>query len=706
MAMDELVKVFMEESEDEIRELEAGLIRLEENHEDEDTINRVFRAAHTIKGSAGLVGFENVSNFTHSIENILDRIRNKDLNITKKLVSTLLSSVDLLKRMIAASSEGEEINSNEIEAITQTLKRFTGPSKFPGRNQGGEDKIKNKSGDKVLSIGMKFRTDILATGQDPLMLIQELKDLGDIIESRAYIDTIPDFYNLIPTNCYTSWDITLRTQRTIADINNVFIFVLDENDITINDISALYREGVDLTLAEKPIGEILVEKGMVKQSDVQEALKAHKTTGQALVEKGVVAKELVEKMALAQSQSRKIAKSSTIRVDTDKLDKLVNLVGEMVISVARMSQCASEVNNEAITRSLQGAIASLERISRDLQEQVMRVRMVPVEGTFNRFRRVVRDLSYEVGKKIEIRMEGTETELDKNVIEQISDPLKHMIRNSIDHGIELPEERRSLGKPETGTIWLKAYQREGNIFIEISDDGRGIDKKKVLTKAIDKGLAESGRAYTDKEIYDMLFIPGLSTADKVSELSGRGVGMDVVKRNIEDLRGSVDIQTEIGQGSTFRIKLPLTLAIIDGMMVKVGSEVLTIPLSVIDKSVRPSRAEIKTVEGRGELVDIRGNYIPLVRLYQLFSLPSQRTDPTEALVVVLHGSHNRFGILVDDVLGQTQAVIKSIDKNFKKIEGTSGATILGNGRVSLILDVHSIERMAFKMADLSKKAWA
>ncbi len=694
MAMDELVKVFLEESEDEIRELEAGLIKLEENHDDDDTINRVFRAAHTIKGSAGLVGFENVSNFTHSIENILDRIRNKDLVITKKLVSTLLSSVDLLKRMISASSEGEEIESSEIEAAAQTLKRFTGSSKSGDKVQEPAGKGAGSS-DKVLSISMKFRPDILSTGQDPIMLIQELKDLGEIIESRAYVDSIPDFYNLIPINCYTAWDITIRTRRSITDINNVFIFVMDENDISVRDISALYKEGIDLTLAEKPIGEILVEKGIVKEADVQEVLKEHKSTGQALVEKGVVAKDIVEKMALAQSQSRKIAKSSTIRVDTDKLDKLVNLVGEMVISVARMSQCASEVNNEGVTRSLQGAIASMERISRDLQEQVMRVRMVPVEGTFNRFRRVVRDLSYEVGKKIEIRMEGTETELDKNVIEQISDPLKHMIRNSIDHGIETPDERRNLGKPEVGTIWLKAFQREGNIFIEISYDGYCMDKKKVLQKAIDKGLAEAGRTYSDKEIFEMLFAPGLSTAEKVSELSGRGVGMDVVKRNIEDLRGSVEIQSEMGRGSTFRVKLPLTLAIIDGMMVKVGSEVLTIPLSVIDKSVRPSRTEIKTVEGRGELVDIRGDYLPLVRLYQLFSLPSQKIDPTEALVVVLHGSRNRFGILVDDVLGQTQAVIKSIDKNFKKIEGTSGATILGNGRVSLILDVHSIERMAF-----------
>ena len=543
---------------------------------------------------------------------------------------------------------------------------------------------------------MKFRPDILATGQDPIMLIQELKDLGEIIESRVYADAIPDLYNLVPTTCYTSWDIIIRTSRPMSDVNNVFIFVMDENEISVADISSQYKEGVDLTLAEKPIGEILVEKGLVTESDVEEALKEHKTTGQALVEKGKVSRDAVEKMALAQSQSRKITKSSTIRVDTDKLDKLVNLVGEMVISVARMSQCASDIADMALSRSLQGAISALERISRDLQEQVMRVRMVPVEGTFNRFRRVVRDLSFELGKKIEIKMSGTETELDKNVIEQISDPLKHMIRNSIDHGIEMPEERRRIGKSEIGIIWLKAFQREGNIFIEISDDGKGIDKKRVLAKAVEKGQAEAGKSYTDKEIFDMLFAPGLSTSENVSELSGRGVGMDVVKRNIEDLRGSVEITSEEGKGSTFRIKLPLTLAIIDGMMVKIGTEVLTIPLSVIDKSVRPSRTEIKTVEGKGELVDIRGDYLPLVRLYQLFNLPSVKIDPTEALVVVLHGEQNRFGILVDDVLGQMQAVIKSIDKNFKKIEGTSGATILGNGKVSLILDVYSIERMAFR----------
>jgi two-component system chemotaxis sensor kinase CheA len=693
--MDELVKIFLEESEEEIRELETGLMRLEDDSGDDETINRVFRAAHTIKGSAGLVGFEQVSNYTHTLENILDRIRKNDLVVTKKLISGLLEGVDFLKKMIASETEGVPVGQDEVDDSLKRLKRFMGMQGAPGGEPVQAQAPAGKASERVFSIHMKFRPDILSTGQDPIMLIRELKDMGEIMESRAFTEEIPGFYELAPTTCYTSWETILKTKRSYTDIKNVFIFVMDENEISITDISSQYKEGVDLSLADKPIGEILVEKGLVTETDVVEALKEHKTTGETLVEKGKVTREAVEKMAMAQSQSRKVAKAATIRVDTEKLDKLMNLVGEMVISVARVSQCASDITESSISKPLQSATQSLERISRDLQEQVMRVRMVPVEGTFNRFRRVVRDLSFELGKKIEIKMSGTETELDKNVIEQISDPLKHMIRNSIDHGIESPEERRRLGKPEVGTIWLRAFQREGNIYIEISDDGKGIDRKKVLAKAVEKGIAEAGRTYSDKEIFEMLFAPGLSTTDRVSELSGRGVGMDVVKRNIEELRGGVEIFSEDNKGSTFRVKLPLTLAIIDGMMIRVGDEILTIPLAMIDKSVRPAPSEIKTVEGKGELVDIRGDYLPLVRLYDLFGLPSEKTDPTDALVVVLQGMENRFGILVDDVLGQTQAVIKSIDKNFKKIDGTSGATILGNGRVSLILDVHGIERMAF-----------
>jgi len=696
MANDELIQVFIEESEEELREMENGLIRLEEDQSDAETINRVFRAAHTIKGSAGLVGFDNVSNFTHTIENILDRIRNQDLKITKKLITELLEAVDLLKRLVSASIEGNQINASELEACTTKLKRFSGQAGSQvNKNETNQVKSKAENEQKTYKISLKFRPDLFATGQDPLMLIHELSENGTILKTDLKTGSIPDIYNLSPTVCYCQWELVLRTTRPLSDIQNIFVFVVDENEISIKDISDQYKDGVDLSLAEKPIGEILVERGIVRDEDVYNTLKEHKTTGQALVEKGVAPRDVVEKVAREQSESRKVAQAATIRVDTDKLDKLVNLVGEMVISVARMAQLVSEASQENRGSGLMNASSALERISRDLQEQVMRVRMVPVEGTFNRFRRVVRDLAFDQGKKIELKMSGTETELDKNVIEQIGDPLKHMIRNSIDHGIEAPEERRSKGKSETGVIWLKAFQQEGNIYIEITDDGRGINKEKVLQKAISKGLASADIAYSDKEIFEFMFAPGLSTADKVTELSGRGVGMDVVKKNIEDLRGEVEVISEPERGSTFRVKLPLTLAIIDGMMVKVGSEVLTIPLSVIDRSVRPSQAEIRTVEGKGELVEIRGDYIPLVRLYEIFNLPADKLDPTEALVMVLQSADERFGILVDDVMGQTQAVIKSVDKNFRKVEGTSGATILGNGRVSLILDFYGIRRLAF-----------
>ena len=390
--------------------------------------------------------------------------------------------------------------------------------------------------------------------------------------------------------------------------------------------------------------------------------------------------------------AKPVLHTATIRVETDKLDKLVNLVGELVIGVARVNQLAERSGGE----ELGSAVEALDHISRDLQEQVMRVRMIPVEGTFNRFQRVVRDLAGEMGKKIRLEMSGTETELDKNVIEQIADPLKHLIRNSADHGLEMPAARVAAGKPEMGTIWLRAYQQEGKIFIEVADDGAGINRQRVLSKAVERGLVASGAQLSDSEAFGLMFQPGFSTAEKVTEVSGRGVGLDVVRQNIEALRGSVEVESKPGMGTTFRIKLPLTLAIIDGMTVSVGAEILTMPLLSIVESLRPKAAEVQTVEGRGELISVRGEYLPLVRLHEVFGLPTERKDPTQALVVIIESVGRRFGVLVDDILGEQQAVIKSLEQNYQKVEGVAGATILGDGRVSLILDIHGLEKMAFK----------
>ncbi len=393
------------------------------------------------------------------------------------------------------------------------------------------------------------------------------------------------------------------------------------------------------------------------------------------------------------NSAHRINVASTIRVETEKLDKLMNLVGELVIGVARVSQLARGGDEE-----MAGAVEALEHISRDLQEQVMRVRMIPVEGTFKRFQRVVRDLAAELGKKIRLEMSGTETELDKNVIEQIVDPLKHLIRNSADHGIEPPEERVRLGKPEEGTIWLRAYQREGKIVIEVADDGRGIDVNKVYAKAVERGLVQPGVQLSDAEIFSFMFLPGFSTAERVTEVSGRGVGLDVVKQNIESLRGSVEVESELGRGTVFRIKLPLTLAIIDGMAVRLGEEILTVPLLSIVETIRPRREDVKTVEGRGELIQVREEFIPLVRLHEVLELPAEKDDPAQALVVIIESVGRRFGVLVDDILGEQQAVIKSLEQNYKKVDGIAGATILGDGRVSLILDIHGLETLAFGKA--------
>ncbi len=392
------------------------------------------------------------------------------------------------------------------------------------------------------------------------------------------------------------------------------------------------------------------------------------------------------------ASSKPVMQASTIRVETDKLDKLVNLVGELVIGVARVNQLSEGSGGE----DLGGAVEALDHISRDLQEQVMRVRMIPVEGTFNRFQRVVRDLAGEMGKKIRLEMSGAETELDKNVIEQIADPLKHLIRNSADHGLERPAARLAAGKAETGTIWLRAYQQEGKIFIEVSDDGAGINRDRVWTKAVERGLAPAGAQLSDSEVFGFMFQPGFSTAETVTEVSGRGVGLDVVRQNIEALRGSVEVESRPGAGTTFRIKLPLTLAIIDGMTVSVGEEIITMPLLSIVESLRPKAAEVRTVEGRGELISVRGEYLPLVRLHEVFDLPTERKDPTQALVVIIESVGRRFGVLVDDILGEQQAVIKSLEQNYQKVEGVAGATILGDGRVSLILDIHGLEKLAFR----------
>ena len=693
-----LYEIFAEESRELVVSLENDLLELENDFQNEELINDIFRSVHTIKGSSGMVEYDILSDFAHEFEDVLSRVRSKELKVTKALISLFLEAVDVLKKLI--ETEQKKVTDDillDIAKVKEALQKYRG---IETEKQTSVVIKNDKNSEKYIEIIMKLAPNIFFMGTDPLMLLKEIEENGEIIRIKCDYDVIPELENLKFESLYLSWTIILKTSKPFSDIENIFIFVMDdENTIKLNDVSERFVNGVDIEYADKKIGEILEEEGLINEKDFEAVLKEQKKAGEILVAQNKIDETSMSQVLKKQEESKKQVSSSSIRVNTDKLDKLVNFVGEMVISVARMTQLISDFHERFkgnINRDLDDTIESLERISRDVQEQVMRVRMVPVGPTFKRFKRMVRDTAMELGKKIDLLTEGTNTEVDKNIIEHIADPLKHLIRNSVDHGIESPEERINAGKPVEGSIWLRAYQQEGKIVIEVEDDGHGIDSEKVLQKAIEKGLYKGGDI-TENEIYSFIMMPGFSTAETVTDISGRGVGMDVVRKNIEDLRGNIEIFSEKGSGTLFRIKLPLTLAIIDGMKVSVGEEILTIPLLSIVEAIRlPSKDIVKTIEGKGELIEFRNQYLPFIRLYEIFNLETKIKEPKDSVVMIIEENNKTFAVMVDDVIGQQQAVIKSMEANYKQIDGISGATILGNGNVSLILDVHGLEKLIFE----------
>lgn len=704
MDQEQLLRIFVTESEELLGDLEQGLVALEDGSRDPDIINRVFRAAHTIKGNAGMANVEELVRFSHVMENVLDLVRAEKLAVSSDLITVLLACVDCLRDLVSAVDAGTEVVLTPAhEAVLERLRPFipaAGASKTAGAG------ATEQSGPRVFEVDMRFREDIFETGQDPGLLVHELHDIGEVISVAADISKVPPLDALDPCSFHIGWKALVRTEQGRAAVDSVFVFVADENQISISDVTSTHHNGVDIQAADKKIGELLVEAGAVREKDIAAALSQQRRLGDMLVEQGTVKKEVLQKVLSKQETARKARQASSIRVDTDKLDRLVNLVGELVIAVAQVNQKTRDA--QATQDAILGSVEALEQISRDLQEQVMTVRMVPVKETFDRFKRAVRDLATELGKYVVLDTSGTETELDKNVIEQLVDPLKHMIRNCVSHGIEMPAERIASGKSDTGRIQLRALQREGNIFIEVSDDGRGIDPDAVLDKARAKGMIPEGKTLTQKEVFDLLFEPGFSTAAQVNEVSGRGVGLDVVKRNIQELRGSVEVESDVGKGTMFRIRLPLTLAIIDGMNVRVGRETVTIPLLSVVELLEPHADVIKTVEGKGEVVDVRGEVLPMLRLGHVFDFGVERYHDRDAKVVVVENEGHKFGMLVDKVVGMEQAVIKPLDRSFmlfgrieddyERPEGIAGATILGDGSVGLILDVGGIERMAFGAA--------
>lgn len=689
----ELKDIFFEEANEIVQLLEQDILLLE-NNEDEELINEVFRSVHSIKGSAAFVGFENISSFTHKMESVLDLVRKGTVKIDIELINILLKGLDIVKRML--TNPDEEIDEDtEIREVIIEFSKY-----LPGFKEGfledADKATKEQKKDKYYRIGLNFSNDIFEIGIDPLILIDELVSKGELIECNINTCDIPDIYKIDPYLFYMIGNLVIKSKVSKKEIEDIFIFVMDNSNILIEEVKE-----EELHSEDKKLGEILVDKGIVKDVDIEEALSKQPKIGELLIQEGKVTPTQVEKIINQQQESRKVKEATTVRVDTHKLDKLINLVGELVINQARVAQIAS--NKEKIdTIELSSAAQGLDRITRDIQECIMKSRMLPIESTFNQFHRMVRDLAIEQGKDIELNIKGKETELDKTLIELINDPLKHMIRNSVDHGIETKEERKATNKPITGIITLNAYHEAGNIVIEVSDDGKGLKKEEILEKAREKGLIGKDKEISEEEIYKLIFLPGFSTTETVSEISGRGVGMDVVRNNISKLRGNIEIYSKEGEGTTFKVILPLTLAIIDGMLVKVGEELYIIPLLSIVESIRPKKSEVKNVNVESEVVNIRGEYVPLIRLYELFGIETEYKEPSEALVVIVSSGKNKVCMLVDDIIGQQQAVIKSLEENYKEIKGLSGATILGDGKVAMILDINAIVKIAATSESLVK----
>lgn len=676
-------KVFFEESFEGLQIMENGLLSMEPGIPDDEQINAIFRAAHSIKGGAGSFGFAAVSEFTHHLETLLDDMRSGRRAITATDVDVLLQAVDCLDSMLRACQSGDPLDQDKIVRNQQALEslQHTSPSPEPGAGSSPlvfapHDPVTNGEGWQIVFTPHR---DIFATGNDPLRIIRELDELGSL-SVEADVRFLPGLEDYNPEECFLSWNLKLEGTVNRSQIEDIFAWVEDDCDMVIRPLSELNQP--------------LPSQSPGQEADSRPALPA---TAPLTTESPSTLPQTPTTPARARTEPDPKSASgvpASIRVDTQKIDQLINLVGELVITQSMLSMLGENFAMDRLEQ-LQSGLVQLERHTRDLQESVMNIRMLPISFVFNRFPRMVFDLSAKLGKRVELKVSGEQTELDKTVIEQIADPLVHLIRNSLDHGVEPPDERRLLGKPETGLVTLNAYHRGGSIVIEVADDGRGLNARAILDRAVQRGLVDADAVLSPQQIHELIFAPGFSTAEQVSDISGRGVGMDVVRKNIESLGGNIIIQTEAGKGSSFLIHLPLTLAILDGQTIAVGDETYIVPLVSIIESIRLAPDQINRLAGKGETLHLRDEYLPIVRLHEVFNIRSVRsTRLTEGLVVVVEGLGGRCGLFVDNILGQQQVVIKSLEDNYRKVPGISGATILGDGSVALILDIPGLMHLS------------
>lgn len=717
--IDKFRETFREEAEELLTQLEEILLELEIRPDDSELINAAFRAVHTIKGSAGMFGFEKAGRFTHDLENLLDACRAGLRRVDSLVINLSLRARDKIRSMLAeedstgpfdeeaqalmadfrAAVEAGQPNSPSGESAPASLDQagqailateMVSPSLPPsGRTVdsalfGASEAESGTSREESFRVVFEPGADIFLNGTKVLRLLEELAGLGTLI-AIPVVENIPSLETLDPERCYVSWNAILTTRAGVDAIRDVFIFVEGTSKVHIEALDIPEEDGG----SQKRVGEMLLERGLVRPEELGQALKSQKRLGEVLVEQKILKPSELESVLVEQNHIKKTQEhqhdtsAQSVRVASAKLDQLVDLVGELVTLQARLASSTAGLGDAALS----GMAEQLERLVSQLRDNAMSVRMMPIGSTFNKFRRVVRDLSSELGKDVELLTEGAETELDKTVIERLNDPLVHVIRNSLDHGIELPEARRAAGKNTRGRVCLKASHSGAYVVIQVSDDGKGLDLEAIKHKATERGLIAPGESLSEAEAGLLIFKAGFSTATKVTSVSGRGVGMDVVKREIDSLGGSVSVASTPGKGSTISLQIPLTLAIIEGLLVRVADEHFVVPLSSVEACVELPE-DMKTSGNGGALLGYRGDLLPYVELRQVFDI--RGPVPPFRQVVVVNSQEYKAGFVVDAVIGDYQTVIKPLGRMFKDISGISGATILGDGTVALIIDCNRL----------------
>ncbi len=694
-------EAFREEARELLAELESALLELEQFPDDMDTVGRVFRAMHTIKGSGAMFGFDDIATFTHGIETVYDLVRNGKITVKKELINLTLSACDQIRKMVESSSDADlchvcDADHGEMEQLTAAFDVYLGGQDVPHQEKhrecnGGAVRAGSEvSGETTYRVRFRPARDLYKTGTDPALLMNEIHEIGPCCVV-AHTEEIPFLDEIDPESCYTYWDVILSSSSGIDTIRDVFIFVEDSSDLAISAIDE--TEGADGQPGYKKLGEILTERGDLKAEQLEAVLASRMKIGEMLIKAGMVVESKVASALVEQQHIREVHQArqekeyrASIRVPVERLDGLVNMVGELVTLQSRLTQTAERIIDSELTHIAE----EVERLITELRDTTMCIRMLPISTTFSKFQRLVRDLADELGKEITLRTEGGDTELDKTVIDRLSDPLVHLIRNSVDHGIELPALRRQAGKPQIGTIRLSAVHAGANVLIRIEDDGAGLDSEELFRKAVERKLVAADAVLTEKDIYSLILLPGFSTAKTVTNVSGRGVGMDVVKKGIESLHGSIDIVSRKGIGTTITLKLPLTLAIIDGLLVRIGSTHFIIPLASIEEVAELQRGNGH--KGHRNLTRIRDEIVPYISLREFFDIEGPR--PPIEQIIMTNSDNGRVGFVVDQVVGEYQTVIKSLGRIYRDVEEISGATILGDGKLALILDTPKLLQRA------------